>query len=59
MVKKNSPAMSRPGFDPWARKISWRRETLPTPVFFRREFHGQRTLVGYSPWGHKESDTTE
>ena len=29
------------------------------PVFLPREFHGQRSLVGYSPWGRKESDTTE
>ena len=41
------------------RKIPWRRECLPTPVFLPGEFHGQRTLAGYSPWGHKESDTTE
>ena len=32
---------------------------LPTPVFLHGEFHGQRSLAGYSPWGHKESDTTE
>ena len=32
---------------------------LPTPVFLPGEFHGQRSLVGYSPWGRKESDTTE
>ena len=31
----------------------------PTPVFLSGEFHGQRSLAGYSPWGHKESDTTE
>ena len=35
------------------------REGLPTPVFLPREFHGQRSLVSYSPWGHKESDTAE
>ena len=35
-----------------------RRQRLPTPVFWPREFHGQRRLVGYSPWGHKELDTT-
>ena len=40
-------------------KISWRREWQPTPVFLPGEFHGQRSLAGYSPWGHKESDTTE
>ena len=46
----------RCGFDPWVRKIPWRREWLPTPVFLPGEFHGQRSLVGYSPWGHKELD---
>ena len=49
----------RTGFDSWVGKISWRREWLPTPVFLPGEFHGQRSLAGYSPWGHKESDTTE
>ena len=49
----------RPGFDPWIRKIAWRRERLPTPVFWHAECHGQRNLMGYSPWGRKESDTTE
>ena len=44
----------RPGFDPWVGKIPWKRETLPTPVFRPGEFHGL-----YSPWGRKESDTTE
>ena len=37
----------------------WKREWLPTPVFLPGEFHGQRKLVGYSPWGRKELDTTE
>ena len=46
-------------FNSWVRKITWRREWLPTPVFLPGEFHEQRSLVGYSPWGHKESDTTE
>ena len=40
-------------------KIPWRREWLPTPVFLPGEFHGQRSLVGYSPWDRKESDMTE
>ena len=35
--------------DPWVRKISWRREWPPTPVFLPGEFHGERSLVGYSP----------
>ena len=40
-------------------KIPQRRESLATPVFLPGEFHGQRSLVGCSPWSHKESDTTE
>ena len=40
-------------------KIPWRRKRQPTPVFLPREFHGQKSLVGCNPWGHKESDTTE
>ena len=47
----------RPRFDSWVRKISWRRKWQPTPVFLPRKSHGWRSLVGYSPWGHKESDT--
>ena len=38
----------------WVGKIPWRRERLPTPVFWPGEFHGL-----YSPWGRKDSDTTE
>ena len=49
----------RPGFDLWAGKIPWRRKWQPTPVFLPGEFNGQRSLVGYSPWGHRESDTTK
>jgi len=49
----------RPGFDPWVGKILWRREWQPTPVFLPGEFHGQRSLVDYSPWDCKESDMTE
>ena len=39
--------------------LLWRRECQHIPVFLPREFHGQRSLAGYSPWGHTESDTTE
>ena len=46
-------------FDPWVEKIHWRRKWQPTPVFLPGESHGQRSLAGYSPWGHKKSDTTE
>ena len=49
----------RCGFDPWVRKISWRRIWQPTPVFLPGESFEQRSLAGYSPQGHKESDTTE
>ena len=42
-----------------AEKIPWRRKWQSTPVFLPREFHRQRRLEGYSPWGHKESDRTE
>ena len=49
----------RPGFNPWVGKIPWRRKWQPTPVLLPGKSHGRRTLVGYSPWGHKESDTTE
>ena len=46
-------------FSPWVGKISWRRKWQPTLVFLPGESHGQSFLVGYSPWGRKESDTTE
>ena len=46
-------------FDPWVRKIPWSRKWQPTPVSLPGESHGQRRLVGDSPWGHKESDMTE
>ena len=45
--------------DPWVWKIPWRREWQPTPVLLPGKSHGQRSLIGYSPWGCKESDTTE
>ena len=46
-------------FDPWVEKIPWRRKWKPTPVFLPGKSNGQRRLVGYSPWGCQESDTTE
>ena len=51
---KNLPAMRRPGFDPWIGKIPYRRERLPTPIFWPRQFLGL-----YSPWCSKELDTPE
>ena len=60
---KNSPCQcrrhKRRGFDPWVKKIPYRRTWQPTPVFLPGKFHGQRSLAGYSPWVGKESDTTE
>ena len=59
----NPPAdagnIMRLGFDPWVENIPWRGEQLLTPVFWPREFHGQRSLAGYSPWNCKGPDTTE
>ena len=49
----------RPGFEPWVGKFPWRRKWQPTPVLLPGESQGQRSLVGYSSWGRKESDTTE
>ena len=46
-------------FDPWVRKIPWRKEWQPTPVFLPGKSHGQRSLAGYSPWSLTESDMTE
>ena len=48
-----------PGFDPWVGKTPWRMNWQSTPVFLSGELHGQRSLVSYSLWGRKESDTTE
>ena len=48
----------RPGLT-WVRKICWRRKWEATPIFLLGEFHGQRSLAGYSPWGHKELETTQ
>ena len=42
---------SRRGFNPWVRKMPWRNKWQPTPVFLPGKSHGQRSLVGYSPWG--------
>ena len=60
-VVKNPPANAgNAGSSPGSgRRSPGERNGLPTPVFLPEEFHGQRSLVGYSPWGHKEYDTTE
>ena len=46
-------------FNPWVEKIPWRRAWQPSPIFLPGESHGQRSLGGYSPQSHKESDMTE
>ena len=46
-------------FDSWVQKIPWSRKWQLTPIFLPEKFHGQRSPVGYSPWGRKESDMTE
>ena len=52
LMVKNPPAgAGNRGDNPWVRKIPWRRERSPTPVFLPGESHGQRSLAGYSPWG--------
>ena len=56
---KNPPAM----WETWVQSLGWEdpleKGTATTPVFWPGEFHGWRSLVGYSPWGHKESDKTD
>ena len=56
---KNLLAYRRPGFSPWAEKIPWKRALQSTLVFLPGEPHGQRSLVGHSPRGHKEWNMTE
>ena len=61
-VVKNLPAMQetwRHRFNPWVRKIPWRRKRQPAPVFLPGECHGQRSLAGYSAWGGKALDSAE
>ena len=48
-----------PSIRVFSNKSHWKRKWQPTPVFLPGESHGQRSLVGCSPWGHRESDTTE
>ena len=48
-VIKNLPAVQETGFDSWVGKIPWKKKWKPTPVFLPGEFHGQRSLAGYTP----------
>ena len=50
---KNLPECKRPGFDAWVGEIPWRRAWYTTPIFLPGESHGQKSLVGYTPWSHK------
>ena len=61
LMVKNLPAMQEPQVRSlgWIGKIPWRKEWQPTPIVLPGEFHGQRSLAGYSPWGRKELDMTE
>ena len=52
-VVKKLPAVQETGFDPWVGSIPWRMKWQPTLVFLPGESHGQLSLEGYSPWGHK------
>ena len=58
-MAKCLPTMQETQVQSLGLKISWRRKWQPTPVFLPEKSHGRRSLVGYSPWGRKESDTTE
>ena len=57
--KKSKWQCGRCGFKPRVGKISWRRKWQPTPVLLPGKSHGQRSLAGYIPWGHKELEMTE
>ena len=57
--KESACQCRRSRFDCWVREMPWRRKWQSTPVFLPGKSHGQRNLVDYSPWGHKESDTTK
>ena len=52
-VKESACQCRRCRFDPWVGKITWRRKWQPIPVFLPGESQGQRSLAGYSSWGHK------
>ena len=56
---KNLPAMQETQVQSVGSEDPLEKEMATTPVFLPGQFHGQRSLVGYSPWSCKESDTTE
>ena len=55
---EKSTLQRRSGFISWVRNIPWRKKWQPTPIFYPRKSHGQRSLAGYSPWSRKESNTS-
>ena len=55
---KNLSVMQETRVQSWVKKITWRREWLPTPVFLPGKFNGERSLAGHSPWDRKELDMT-
>ena len=59
MQEMQETRVQKPEFNHWVRKIPWSRKWQPTPAFWPGKFQGQRSLVGYSPWGRKELDRTE
>ena len=56
---KSLPAVQETQVRSLGQEDPWRRKWQPTPVFLPGESHGWRSLVGYSPWGRKESDMTK
>ena len=56
--KESSCSVGDPGLIPGSGKSPGEGNSYTLPVFLPGEFHGQRSLAGYSPWGHKEQDTT-
>ena len=55
----NMPAMQETQIESLGQEDPWRKKWQPTPLFLPGEFHRQRNLAGYSPWGHKDLDLTE
>ena len=56
---ENLPVMQEMQVRSLGQEDPWKRAWLHTPIFLLEEFHGQKSLVGFSPWGRKELDTTE
>ena len=59
VVRKSACQCRRCGSDTWVRQILWRRKWQPAPVFLPAQSHGQRSLMGCSPWGPKELNMSD